>query len=66
MVMKAPVWGAALDDICTPETLLVVPTPAGRPFTQATAPPAPSTKNGASHKSQVFGCTGGFIRMKSP
>jgi tRNA (guanine37-N1)-methyltransferase len=37
MVMKAPVWGAALDDICSPETLLVVPTPAGRPFTQATA-----------------------------
>lgn len=37
MVMKAPVWGAALDEICSPETLLVVPTPAGRPFTQATA-----------------------------
>ncbi|TQK31539.1 tRNA (guanosine(37)-N1)-methyltransferase TrmD [Arthrobacter sp. SLBN-53] len=37
MVMKAPVWGAALDEICTPETLLVVPTPAGRPFTQSTA-----------------------------
>jgi tRNA (guanine37-N1)-methyltransferase len=31
------VWGAALDNICSPETLLVVPTPAGRPFTQATA-----------------------------
>ncbi|MDF2823554.1 MAG: tRNA ((1)-) methyltransferase, partial [Mycobacterium sp.] len=37
MVMKAPVWGAALDEICTPDTLLVVPTPAGRLFTQATA-----------------------------
>ncbi|QIV80105.1 tRNA (guanosine(37)-N1)-methyltransferase TrmD [Mycolicibacterium frederiksbergense] len=37
MVMKAPVWGAALDDICSADTLLVVPTPAGRPFTQATA-----------------------------
>lgn len=37
MVMKAPVWGAALDDICSPETLLVVPSPAGRLFTQATA-----------------------------
>jgi tRNA (guanine37-N1)-methyltransferase len=34
MVMKAPVWGAALDEICTPETVLVVPTPAGRLFTQ--------------------------------
>ncbi|MGK2866315.1 MAG: tRNA (guanosine(37)-N1)-methyltransferase TrmD [Mycobacterium sp.] len=37
MVMKAPVWGAALDEICSAETLLVVPTPAGIPFTQATA-----------------------------
>lgn len=37
MVMKAPVWGEALDEICSPETLLVVPTPAGRLFTQATA-----------------------------
>ncbi len=37
MVMKAPVWGAALDDLCTAETLLVVPTPAGRPFRQADA-----------------------------
>lgn len=37
MVMKAPVWGAALDEICTPETLLVIPTPAGRLFGQADA-----------------------------
>ncbi|MBX7430754.1 tRNA (guanosine(37)-N1)-methyltransferase TrmD [Mycobacterium sp. Y57] len=37
MVMKAPVWGEALDEICSPETLLVVPTPAGRLFTQARA-----------------------------
>ena len=37
MVMKAPVWGEALDEICTPETLLVVPTPAGRLFSQADA-----------------------------
>ncbi|MCW2553168.1 MAG: tRNA (guanine-N1)-methyltransferase [Mycobacterium sp.] len=37
MVMKAPVWGDALDEICTTETLLVVPTPAGRPFRQADA-----------------------------
>jgi tRNA (guanine37-N1)-methyltransferase len=34
MVMKAPVWGEALDEICSEDTLLVVPTPAGRPFTQ--------------------------------
>ncbi len=37
MVMKAPVWGEALDEICSSETLLVIPTPAGRLFTQATA-----------------------------
>lgn len=37
MVMKAPVWGEALDEICTAETLLVVPTPAGRLFVQADA-----------------------------
>jgi tRNA (guanine37-N1)-methyltransferase len=37
MVMRAPVWGDALDAICTPETLLVVPTPAGRLFGQADA-----------------------------
>ena len=28
MVMKAPVWGEALDEICSDETLLIVPTPA--------------------------------------
>jgi tRNA (guanine37-N1)-methyltransferase len=37
MVMKAPVWGEALDETCSGETLLVVPTPAGTPFAQATA-----------------------------
>jgi len=37
MVMKAPVWGEALDEICSADTLLVVPTPAGTRFTQATA-----------------------------
>lgn len=37
MVMKAPVWGQALDEICSQETTLVVPTPAGQLFTQATA-----------------------------
>ncbi len=37
MVMRAPIWGAALDEICSAETLLVIPTPAGRPFAQATA-----------------------------
>jgi tRNA (guanine37-N1)-methyltransferase len=37
MVMRAPVWGDALDAICSPQTLLVVPTPAGALFTQSTA-----------------------------
>ncbi|BDB43571.1 MULTISPECIES: tRNA (guanosine(37)-N1)-methyltransferase TrmD [Mycobacterium] len=37
MVMRAPVWGDALDEICSAKTLLVVPTPAGRLFDQATA-----------------------------
>ena len=37
MVMRAPVWGEAIDEICTPATLLVVPTPAGRLFDQPTA-----------------------------
>jgi tRNA (guanine37-N1)-methyltransferase len=37
MVMTAPVWGESLDEVCTAETLLVVPTPAGVPFTQADA-----------------------------
>jgi tRNA (guanine37-N1)-methyltransferase len=39
MVMKPQVWGEALDAVCPPgeDALLVVPTPAGRPFTQAVA-----------------------------
>ncbi|OBG65394.1 tRNA (guanosine(37)-N1)-methyltransferase TrmD [Mycobacterium sp. E3298] len=37
MVMKAPVWGEALDEICSERTVLVVPTPAGSLFTQADA-----------------------------
>lgn len=50
MVMKAPVWGEALDEICSPETLLVVPTPAGRPFTQAVA------QRWSAHSHLVFAC----------
>ena len=50
MVMKAPVWGAALDEICSQETLLVIPTPAGRLFTQSTA----QRWGGESHL--VFAC----------
>ena len=50
MVMKAPVWGDALDEVCTAETLLVVPTPAGRLFTQADA----AALDGEDHL--VFAC----------
>ena len=50
MVMKAPVWGEALDEICTAETLLVVPTPAGRLFDQATA------RRWGAERHLVFAC----------
>ncbi|WP_102142917.1 tRNA (guanosine(37)-N1)-methyltransferase TrmD [Mycobacterium hubeiense] len=50
MVMKAPVWGEALDEICSTETLLVVPTPAGRLFTQADA------QRWSNEKHLVFAC----------
>ena len=50
MVMKAPVWGEALDEICSDETLLVVPTPAGRLFTQADA------ERWSNEKHLVFAC----------
>jgi tRNA (guanine37-N1)-methyltransferase len=50
MVMKAPVWGEALDEICSQDTLLVVPTPAGRLFTQADA------QSWSAEKHLVFAC----------
>jgi len=37
MVMKADVWGRALDDVLQPGGVLVIPSPAGIPFTQALA-----------------------------
>lgn len=50
MVMRAPVWGEALDEICSPETLLVVPSPAGRLFTQKVA------QRWTAEKHMVFAC----------
>jgi tRNA (guanine37-N1)-methyltransferase len=50
MVMKAPVWGAALDEICSQETLLVIPTPAGRQFRQADA------QRWSTERHLVFAC----------
>src|SRR3954468_6240809 len=37
MGMKAPGWGGALAEICSAETLLGAPQPAGSPFTKADA-----------------------------
>jgi tRNA (guanine37-N1)-methyltransferase len=50
MVMKAPVWGEALDEIRSADTLLVVPTPAGARFTQATA------QRWSAERHLVFAC----------
>jgi tRNA (guanine37-N1)-methyltransferase len=50
MVMKAPVWGEALDEICSDGTLLIVPTPAGRLFDQADA------QRWSSEEHLVFAC----------
>lgn len=37
MVMRPDVWGAAIDELLTPDTELVLPTPSGAVFTQRTA-----------------------------
>jgi len=37
MVMKPDVWGEALDQVLTPQGTLVIPSPAGVPFTQSLA-----------------------------
>ena len=51
MVMKPQVWGEALDEVLEGEPArLVVPTPAGRPFTQATA------RAWAGEERLVFAC----------
>jgi tRNA (guanine37-N1)-methyltransferase len=52
MVMKPEPWGEALDAALAtaPASLLVVPTPAGRPFTQATA------ERLSAHDHLVFAC----------
>ncbi|UJW35979.1 tRNA (guanosine(37)-N1)-methyltransferase TrmD [Saccharothrix sp. AJ9571] len=50
MVMKPQIWGDALDQVCGEHTRLVVPTPAGRPFTQQLA------HEYAAEKHLVFAC----------
>lgn len=37
MVMRPEPWGEVLDTLLTPDTVLVLPTPSGVPFTQVTA-----------------------------
>ena len=37
MVMKPEPWGEALDAVVAPESILIIPTPSGRPFTQSLA-----------------------------
>jgi tRNA (guanine37-N1)-methyltransferase len=50
MVMKPEPWGDALDSIITDETVLVIPTPSGKPFTQQVA------QEFADSKHLVFAC----------
>ncbi len=50
MVMRPEPWGEALDQVLTPESVLIVPSPAGERFTQATA------RELALEKSLVFAC----------
>lgn len=50
MVMKPEPWGEALDSIITDETVLIIPTPSGKPFTQQVA------QEFANSKHLVFAC----------
>lgn len=50
MVMTAEPWGRALDEVLTPTSTLVIPTPSGRLFRQDTA------KTWSARDHLVFGC----------
>ena len=50
VVMKPEPWGETLDGIVTPSSTLIVPSPAGHPFTQATA------RELAGREHLVFAC----------
>lgn len=50
MVMKPEPWGEMLDELVTDETVLVIPTPSGKPFTQKLA------ADYATKKHIVFAC----------
>jgi len=50
MVMKPEPWGEALDAVLTPSSVLIVPSPAGHPFSQAIA------RELAEREHLVFAC----------
>lgn len=50
MVMKPEPWGEALDSLLTPTSVLIVPSPAGHPFTQ------PMARELALREHLVFAC----------
>ncbi|GAA3748475.1 tRNA (guanosine(37)-N1)-methyltransferase TrmD [Leifsonia bigeumensis] len=50
MVMKPEPWGEALDSILVPESVVIFPSPAGEPFTQATA------QELSTEPHLIFGC----------
>jgi len=50
MVMKPEPWGEALDSIASPAVVVVVPSPAGQPFTQSVA------EELSGHEHLVFAC----------
>lgn len=50
MVMRPEPWGEALDELLTPESVLIVPSPAGERFTQSTA------RELAAESRLVFAC----------
>ena len=50
MVMKPEPWGEALDAVLTPRSVLIVPSPAGHPFTQSMA------RELAGREHLVFAC----------
>jgi tRNA (guanine37-N1)-methyltransferase len=50
MVMKPEPWGEALDAVASPSSVIVVPSPAGQPFTQSVA------EELSGHEHLVFAC----------
>mgnify|MGYP006277079531 CR=1 FL=1 len=50
MVMKPEPWGEALDELLEPESILLIPTPSGKPFTQELA------QEYSQSKHLVFAC----------